>query len=496
MWGRFFRALWVWFWLFVLTEISIYPALADASPQASRHALIIANSNYDNVTWSRLPNTLNDAKLVKAALSSSGFGDVELDVDLPAVGMRRVVQRFYEKAKLSSNNEIYLIYYAGHGIQINGVNYLVPIGAGDPRNLGKTITEEVERTLARDMVVANDLLFDRPQIATDEPNPTGGERGLERSRVLRIANIIVLDACRENPFQRSRGSVTRGLAEIQGGRNSLIAFSAAAGAVADDGPPSESSPYAKVFAHNVQQSGIPLELLFSAIKYDLLAATHGSQRAEYRNNLDEQYCLSTCKETALLTPARSRIAPAQVNCRFCLHMIPVDTPTGKFWASANPISIGLWKKCVENLRCNAIKSDLDSYSDNAPAIFVSWKDSMTFVEWLTDSTGHEYLLPTSAQWDRLHTKEEPPHSYSHKDLVGGMALPGDGEHIAALGLIAEWTSTCDGSSENQVCNSYVVRGKSWRNDPGAAADRDVFPLNAKGDAIGFRVITEKEPANE
>src|SRR3954447_11104679 len=181
----------------------------------NRVALIIGNSAYKNAA--PLSNPVNDAAIVEATLKNAGFDVVQNRRDLQAVEMRRTLRDFADQAR---DADVAVIYYAGHGMEIEGTNYLIPVDA----------------TLERDTDVYDEAFsLDRVLLA------------IEPARQLRL---VIVDACRDNPFaetmKRTSGtrSVSRGLARIEPTTtNTLVAFAAKAGLTALDGN-SKNSPYA------------------------------------------------------------------------------------------------------------------------------------------------------------------------------------------------------------------------------------------------------------
>ncbi|TWT92164.1 caspase family protein [Neorhodopirellula pilleata] len=187
----------------------------DASPATSRHALLIGNSAYQS---SALRNPINDVRALDQALAAIGFQVTRIeDADLEQ--MDEAVTRF---AVELPEDSLAMLFYAGHGVQVDMQNYLIPIGA--------RITEAAKvphRTLSLNMVL--DLLGD------------------SRSKT----KCVILDCCRDNPFTRSwslnRGEIRRGLAGLSGSRkNMVIAYSTAEGETASDGA-GQNSPYVEKF---------------------------------------------------------------------------------------------------------------------------------------------------------------------------------------------------------------------------------------------------------
>jgi uncharacterized caspase-like protein len=182
--------------------LSTDPALAD-----KRVALVIGMSKYQQAP--RLANPARDADVVAALFKQAGFDTINNQRDLGIVDLRRVIREFSETSR---DADIAVVYYAGHGIEVDGTNYLVPADA----------------KLVSDFDIENETVsLDRVL------------KALEGTKRLRL---VILDACRDNPFantmKRSLASrsVGRGLAKIEPTMtDTLIAFAAKAGAVASDG---------------------------------------------------------------------------------------------------------------------------------------------------------------------------------------------------------------------------------------------------------------------
>ncbi|MDF1716854.1 MAG: caspase family protein [Antarcticimicrobium sp.] len=185
---------------------------------AGRVALVIGNSDYSAVA--PLDNPHNDAAAVAEALERQGFA-VLRGTNLGRIGMRDALRKFRDMADRS---EIALVYYAGHGIEIGGTNYLVPVDA----------RLEDERDAPLEMVDLDLVL-----------------RQISGAQVMKM---VVLDACRNNPFvirmQQSGGNrgVSQGLADIRTNQSdTLVAYAAAAGAITPDGPEGGNSPFTAAF---------------------------------------------------------------------------------------------------------------------------------------------------------------------------------------------------------------------------------------------------------
>lgn len=224
--------------LLVLLAATVMPAAAE-----SRVALIIANAAYQNT--SPLKNPVNDGKLMAATLESTGF-KVTLATDLDGKAMKKAMLEFGRA--LRASDSVGLFYYAGHAIQVAGENYLIPIDAN--------LQDETE--IGIEGVDVNDFLATMNQA---------------QSRI----KIVVLDACRNNPFPATSRSGTRGLAIVRAPTGTLIAYSTSPGEVALDGT-ADNSPYALALAGAMKaETGKPIELVFRQARVAVLEATEGLQ---------------------------------------------------------------------------------------------------------------------------------------------------------------------------------------------------------------------------
>jgi uncharacterized caspase-like protein len=223
--------------------VSVSPATA-----AKRVALVIGNSTYQNVP--SLANPANDAAAVTDIFKTAGFDVVESRRDLKNAELRRVLNNFYDSAR---DADIAVVYYAGHGIEVDGSNYIVPVDAVLERD-----RDVYDETIALDRVV----------------------QSIEPARQLRL---VILDACRENPFAQNmkrsiatRG-ITRGLARVDPVTpNTLIAFAAKAGSTADDGN-DKHSPFTASILNHLTSPGLDLRKAFGIIRDEVMTATHNKQ---------------------------------------------------------------------------------------------------------------------------------------------------------------------------------------------------------------------------
>jgi formylglycine-generating enzyme required for sulfatase activity len=218
--------------------VRLAPTPPPAAPGEKRTALVIGNCAYPQAP---LRNSINDAKAVTAALRECGF-DVTLKTDCNHDAMEAAVAEF--GGRIREGGGTALFYFAGHGVQVGGHNYLVPSGEEV-----KTEDEVEDRCLDMDKVL--------------------NKMGKASSRV----NIVILDACRNNPFAGTRGS--RGLAVVQATKGTLIAYSTAPGTVAADGS-GEHSFYTESLLRHIRK---PLSIadVFMNVRRDVMEVTKEAQ---------------------------------------------------------------------------------------------------------------------------------------------------------------------------------------------------------------------------
>jgi Caspase domain len=245
----------------------------SSAPQGpeQRVALVIGNSKYRNA--SPLPNPDNDAQSMAEFLNSAGFEVVTAN-DLTQNDMIKVVQDFSARVAARGPNTVAMVYYAGHGVQLEGENYLIPIDA------------KISSPL--DLVDGSVRLVDI--MATLEAIP---------SRV----RIVVLDACRDNPFP-SIVDAGRGLAIVDAPNGSIVGYSTAPGTEALDGSDGHS-PYTSAFLRLAREPNLPIEQLFKRIRLEVNHSTDGEQTPWESSSLtSEFYFFGDTAVAATRAPAR------------------------------------------------------------------------------------------------------------------------------------------------------------------------------------------------
>ena len=206
----------------------------------SRVALVIGNAAYRD---SPLANPVNDAKAISEALRAAGFEVIERH-DQGAVEMRRAIREFGEKLRGKGAG---LFYFAGHGVQVNGRNYLIPA------NADIKYEDEIE-----DQSVDVSLVLSKMESA--------------KARI----SLVILDACRNNPFVRGSRSAQQGLAAMEAPIGSLIAYATSPGQVASDGL-GRNGLYTQYLVREIERPGLKVEDVFKRVRAAVRQASNGRQ---------------------------------------------------------------------------------------------------------------------------------------------------------------------------------------------------------------------------
>jgi hypothetical protein len=251
--------------------LAAFLAAAQAEPQ--RVALVIGNGAYRSAP--ALPNPPNDASDVASSLSRLGFAVTRLD-NAGFDGMRRALLEFGRRAR---DAEMAVVFFAGHGMELGGENWLIPVDA----------------ELRTDADVEQEAIPLKNVIATVD----GAMR----------LGLVILDACRNNPFDarmqragRTR-AVARGLSRIEPSGNVLVAYAAKDGTTAADGT-GRNSPFTAALLNNIETPGLEVNFLFRSVRDEVMAATRREQQPFVYGSLSrEAIYLRAPAEGATAQPA-------------------------------------------------------------------------------------------------------------------------------------------------------------------------------------------------
>jgi hypothetical protein len=285
------ETLWKIIFGFLIAGALGSPGLAE-----KRVALVIGNSNYDQV--SNLANPVNDAELMAETFKTAGFDSVDLRRNLKIADMRRALRDFTDR---SSDAAISVVYYAGHGIEIEGVNYLIPVDA----------------VLDRDTDVYDEALSLERVLVAVEP--------------AKILRLVILDACRDNPFVRSmkrtlaNRAIGRGLAKVEPtSPNTLIAFASKAGSTASDGEYGKNSPFASALVNYVTRPGLDLRKAFGYVRDDVLKSTSNRQEPYLYGSLGGDDLSLVAAEPSKTGPQADPLAAVRRDYELALQLATRD----------------------------------------------------------------------------------------------------------------------------------------------------------------------------
>jgi len=396
----------------VLIYLMLSMVAVAAAAEKSKYALVIGNSAYQNM---KLKNPINDARGIGKALSSLGFNVIlELDADKKNIDLS--IDKF-EKF-LAKNKGVGVFFYAGHGVQTQGENYLIPINA----KINK------ERDLRYNAVNLG-RVFDAMESANNE------------------MNIVILDACRNNPFFLSSRSSVRGLAKVnRTPKGLLIAYSTSPGKVALDGDEMANSPYSEQLIKSIQVPNRHVLLAFQDIANKVQKMTGGEQVPWTSSSLTQDFYFnkteidnselviqSTAEDIDLFLKKSDESYAVKAihysegaiqdklksNNRLSPLMIVV--PKGSFmmgnteigYVEEQPVHKVILSKAIAVSQYEVSFAEFDLFAKatgrrlpisvwgrgQQPVINVSWKDAVAYTEWLSLETGHNYRLPTESEWE-------------------------------------------------------------------------------------------------
>ncbi len=258
--------------------IVLFAGAAFAEEAKNRVALVIGNAAYHRAA---LANPVNDAKLMADKLKAQGF-EVFASYDAGQRDMKRAVQSFSATLRERGKDVVAFIFYAGHGVQVKGENYLIPV---------------------------DEQIKSEGDVDIDAVSLSSIMSMLENTQT-RLA-IVVLDACRDNPFGYARGA-SRGLARVDAPSGSLVAFSTAPGKAALDGPEGVNSYFTAALVQAMAEPGLKIEEVFKKVRIAVREKTKGEQTPWESTSLTGDFYPAGEKPSASATAAAlPAVQPAQ-----------------------------------------------------------------------------------------------------------------------------------------------------------------------------------------
>ena len=242
----------------------------SAEQSEQRFALVIGNSAYSSVL--RLDNPVHDAELMAKTLKEQGF-KVALKLDAAQIEMKRAIADFGRELRAAGTEATGLFYYAGHGVQSFGNNYLLPVDATLQNAADLDLVAVEAQSVLRQMASA-------------------------RNRT----NLVILDACRDNPFEHLPDLNENGLAEMKAPTGTFLAYATAPGGVALDGI-GGNSPFTAEVARQISIPGLPIEQAFKEVRRAVLEQSQGRQTPWDTSSLVSDFVFVAAPEEPVLTAA-------------------------------------------------------------------------------------------------------------------------------------------------------------------------------------------------
>lgn len=405
-------------WIVRLAAAILVLAAGTSVAQQREHrlALVIGNADYNDARTREgeaarlkagfLPNLkkpINDADDVQASLERRGFRVIPAR-NASLARMRGDIQFFGERLKALGPSSISFVYFSGHAVQADGSNWLIPVGVQVPMDRPLD-TPERRAAMLREIAIPLSEILEQVRLSGA------------------AANIIVLDACRDNPWEAGVSGSREGLAQAQfDQRGTLVQYATGANRQASDGSDdARNSPYARALKSALDEGGaLSLVSLFDSVAGDVYRSTQGQQTPFTQSSaMPNDVCLDEC-------PSDSRteaLAGATLfDCEGCPAIrrlgggrFEMGSPVGERgrnqeaegrgmrWVTVSPFFIGTFEvtaaeygACVRARECDPPRT---VQPDRHPVTDVTWHNAIQYVKWLSVKTGQRYRLPTEAEWE-------------------------------------------------------------------------------------------------
>jgi len=395
----------------------------EISNAEKRVALVIGNSTY---TAAPLKNPVNDARDMAQSLVALGFEVIHRE-NLNQNDMKRSIRAFGEKIR---GGGIGLFYYAGHGVQVRGINYLIPVDA----------KVEGEEEVEYECVDAGFVLAQMENA---------------RNRM----NIMILDACRNNPFARSFRSASRGLAQMDAPSGTLIAYSTAPGSVASDGN-ARNGIYTQELLKFIRTSNLSIEEVFKRVRISVRKLTQSKQTPWESSSLTGDFYF-----TGSATPKGSTNSPSEASLSSSKNTEqpqPITSQTPK------PVTPQTWKR-----QSNFYTFELKKCTASGPAVVCD------FIVTNTDQNRWLAIHQDSKMFDNFSNQSDPSRislgdkdnsgwGWAKKFLIGDIQIPA---RIVFNNVSTDTTKIvllqlhCDTSGSSDPDSNYTHFNIEFKNVP-------------------------------
>lgn len=487
----------------------------QAKAQHSRVALVVGNQAYQSYT--QLSNPVSDAKLMKQTLEKMGFKVIYL-VNAQNRTLKKALQKF---SKLLDAESVGLFYFAGHGIEINGHNYLLGVDTLLSDDFERRKGEAKQNSLALQRVV------ETMQAAKNR------------------LNIVVLDACRKDPDQDPASYQKNTLAPYTQTDDLFIAYATQAGEVASDGPKGANGLFTQELVQQMQVPNQDVEQVFKKTREAVYVKSHARQRPTTYSSILGSFYFTTTETRGLKRNTSSKVHFVKRHKRYIepkMALIPagpfLQGDNSKLSASpqhkmnvAKPFYISIHETTFAEYDLFSKDRGWKKPNDHGwgrgmqPVINVTWYDAKAYCHWLSQKTGKTYRLPTESEWEYVARTNSKSHygigdndallaEYAwYKDNANG--YPHEvGSKLAnsyglfdILGNVQEWVeddylsykkSAYRHMSKNAKAvvlednSEKVVRGGSWFSeyDELMVYLRDAAESTESNNYTGFRIVKE------